>query len=459
MRQTEMAMRILGGMQRWYASMAVVLMAAVCPAFRESYAILPQQGDGSESPLVLEKPLKVRLRTQSDGVLKGDLLTWDGEGFSGTFTPKPAQHRWVELIGADLARTYKLLMDQQSAGQWINLGKLLLIVPESTKAAETAFKSALALDRTLGPQIETARTEAAEVKRLASHEKLLETLPIGRDYGSQRWEVLSAEQQVEAVAQMRTDAEQVCRDVGASVELLETDFFLCYSELPRSETQRWGSELDAMYRRVARDFSIPPDLNLFWGKAVIFIFPSRDRFVAAEAAAFQQVLPPGVMGLCHMRGPKVFVNMFRQSDDMAFASVLVHETVHGIMHRFLTPIHLPTWADEGFSEYVAATSFSGSPTDRTRRPQALEFIRSGNPIGPIMEMDYQSGSWPGPDAIGYAIGYVTVELMIRDRPTKFGDWVRAVKAGKDWRQALTEDFGAKPADLAARAQEFYRTND
>ncbi len=56
-------------------------------------------------------------------------------------------------------------------------------------------------------------------------------------------------------------------------------------------------------------------------------------------------------------------------------------------------------------------------------------------------------------------GYLLVELMVRDRPGAFGAWVRAVKRGKPWEQALAEDFGVTRAQLVDTFVRYYRVND
>ena len=76
-----------------------------------------------------------------------------------------------------------------------------------------------------------------------------------------------------------------------------------------------------------------------------------------------------------------------------------------------------------------------------------------------MALSGQDGTWPGDNAIGYSVGYLLVDLMIADRPQKFGAWVKAVKGGKPWQQALAEDFGVDAARLALSASQWYRTND
>ena len=125
------------------------------------------------------------------------------------------------------------------------------------------------------------------------------------------------------------------------------------------------------------------------------------------------------------------------------------------MHRFITPARLPTWANEGFAEYIASRAFPGSPVDGNRRQQGLAYIRQSGDLQRIMKMSYRDGTWPGDQGVGYSVGYLLCDLMIREHPQGFVDWVRAVKAGKNWREALETQFGAHPDKFAAVAYEWY----
>ena len=141
-------------------------------------------------------------------------------------------------------------------------------------------------------------------------------------------------------------------------------------------------------------------------------------------------------------------------------ATLVHEASHGFMHRYGSPARLPSWADEGYAEYVAAESFPNSTTKDDRKPQGLQWIRSGtNDVLNVLHMNYEDGSWPGPDAIGYAIGYLTVDYLIQTNHQAFGEWVKDVKGGLSWEEALKKRFGWSITQLAQAVKARYRARD
>jgi hypothetical protein len=319
-------------------------------------------------------------------------------------------------------------------------------------AAASEAKSKIAAARTRGAD---KLVDAEHDFRIAKHSEMSSRIP-KTDGGTAPWPVLTRDEHEAAVAAMKKRAEEICQVSGMQAIPVETRYFLLYAATKREAVEECARSLDAMYEKVLELFGIPAGLNLFWGKAVILLQPSEEKFRLVEQAAFGAMVPRGVVGLCHQVGPQVYVNIFWTDDQDRFDSTLLHETVHGIVHRYHSPARLPDWANEGLSEYIAAVSFKTSPVDKERRPQALDFIRGGGNVAEVMRYNYRDGSWPGPNAIGYAVGYVIVELMIRQQPDRFGAWLRAIKGGKDWEAALVEDFGYTVDQFGARAVDFYK---
>ena len=428
----------------------------------------PQQsteGD-SEEKRVLAEPAKVAFRLiEGNAIVQGTIESWDRDGVHGSF----GTHAWDEIQLSTFRRLFQRVMDRKDARDWLLFGELQLrrSEEEADRHAKIAFDRAGRLDPGLTAEIDAARERALEVdrvrnerERMRAAEQLRDGLPEGVEWNARPWPTLTDAEQSDAIEEMKTASDELLTRAGyPGVEPVETRYFLLYSDLSPRRTAVLARDLDEMYDEVGRILGLPEGLNLFWGKASVLICSSQDQFKLIEAQAFNQMTPDGVAGLCHCIGPRVFVNMYHSGDEYAFAAVLVHETVHGIMHRYLSPQRLPTWANEGFSEYVAARAFRGSPVDAGRRPQALQYIRNGGSIPDVMSMNYQDGSWPGPNAIGYAVGYVMCDLMIREQPGGFAAWVHAVKAGKPWRDALTEEFGASPGRLAEVIREWHLSND
>jgi hypothetical protein len=431
-------------------------------------------GEATEETAPPFEPFRVRFRLRDGIQVTGEITGWDREGIDGSF----ARREWTEIDYEDVWILYRRVMDQESVIEWVDLGRVLLFIaldePKAEKWAERAFRRAERageddpeLDERYAPdliaetraELEDERRHRKKVADAARAERLRVDYPEGRSWGNSIWPPLTASQQEDATATMRDDAERILEKAGLLIAPVETDYFLFYSDMPRQETARWANELDLMYKKLAERFRLPEGENIFWGKAVIFVFTERDRFRMVEAESFGQLVTDWVEGLCHPIGPKVFVSFYRPPQDAKFATILVHETAHGFMHRYITPRRLPAWANEGIADYLASVLFRNSPVDFSRRRRGLEFIRSGGDVDAILDWRYADGSWPGPETVGYDVGYLLIELMIRDRPAPFEAWVRAIKRGKPWEQALEEDFGVTRAQLVETFVRYYRVND
>ena len=419
----------------------------------------------------LKKPVQLKFRTRDGKRVSGKVVAFDSDAFEGASTGEDALPRtkWSNVHIDDLESLASKILDEKDVDELILKGELLMSIGR-VKAADAAFdradRSAKSLKGAAASEakskIAAARTRGADKLvdaehdfRIAKHTEMSSRIP-KTDGGIAPWPVLTRDEHEAAVAAMKKRAEEICKVSGMQAIPVETRYFLLYAATKREAVEECARSLDAMYEKVLELFGIPAGLNLFWGKAVILLQPSEEKFRLVEQAAFGAMVPRGVVGLCHQVGPQVYVNIFWTDDQDRFDSTLLHETVHGIVHRYHSPARLPDWANEGLSEYIAAVSFKTSPVDKERRPQALDFIRGGGNVAEVMRYNYRDGSWPGPNAIGYAVGYVIVELMIRQQPDRFGAWLRAIKGGEDWEAALVEDFGYTVDQFGARAVDFYK---
>ena len=449
------------------AAICAFLIAGIPLHAQENPQAGPESAD-RESRQV-EQVIKIAFRLEGEvGMVRGTIESWGSDGLKGSF----GGHDWDELDDSSLRRIYQRLMDRRSSTDWVLLGELQLRRdgPVAERNAGMAFKRALQLEPTVAPEVEEDwqrvalyKEERAELERIRAAEQLREGLPEGVNWTATPWPTLTDEEQDAAIAEMERHSRELLHRAGfPDAQPIHSEYFLVYSDLNPAMTARITRDLDLMYAQLAKLLGLPgaggKPLNLFWGKASIIICQDEDQFRLIEAQAFNQMTPPGVVGLCHCIGPKVFVNTFHDPDADKFASVLIHETVHGIMHRFITPARLPTWANEGFAEWVANQAVPGH-VDASRRPQGLDFVRRGGNLAEVMAMSYQAGTWPGPNAVGYAVGYILVDLLIEKNPREFADWVRSIKAGEPWRQAFEKQFGVPADALAVRARQWFMTND
>ena len=89
----------------------------------------------------------------------------------------------------------------------------------------------------------------------------------------------------------------------------------------------------------------------------------------------------------------------------------------------------------------------------------MRAIRAGASVRPIFNLGYGSKDWPGPENIGATFGYLTVVALYRLYPEQTVQWIRAMKFGVPWVEALFETVGLTPDQLASIVNQYWRVND
>ena len=410
----------------------------------------------------LPEPIKVRFKL-IDGVrVTGLMREWDKNGINGSF----GRREWTELDVDDVWKLYQKVMEKENAQQWVDLGAVLLVMAEGESKAEKAFDHAIRIDPASTDAIQTARDHAEEVKR--KHLQELEDIkaqqlntksPETGPWSADPWPVLTLDLRINALNELKSEAKLIAQQSALQLKPIETAHFLLYSDIPRLSAAKWARMLERTYDEVASLVGPFDSDNIFWGKALVYIFKDQDRFRLVEAETFKQLVPLKVKGLCHAVGPKVYISCYESSDKSQLARTLVRESVYGIMHRVRSAKRLPAWANQGFAEYIVSKVIE-DPTidDRLRRP-ALDFIRSGGNVAAVVSLQYEDESFPGPYDIGNAIGYLLVDLMIREKPDGFRAWAQAIKKGSEWPEALREKFGSSPRTLVETFVQYYKVNN
>jgi hypothetical protein len=335
-----------------YAILAVFTLiwplSAISVAHSEGHAIDEVQsveGD-QDAPAGVKVQFKLR-----DGItISGVMTAWDESGIDGTF----GRRLWRDIRPRDIVRLHRHFIDRDDADDWIALGRRLLLVglddPKSTTFAEQMFATALAKDTTCADRIDAARTlvederaRRAAIAAKAEAERLRTMTPEAHPWPADPWPKLNPSERDSADKIMRADAAAMLKKAGMTLAPVESRYFLLYTDLSRREAATWIKELDLMYGRLAAQFLVEPGENVFWGKAVVFVFTERDRFQLVEAESFQHLPPEWESGVCHPVGPKVFLCLHRTPDTPTFSRTLAphrHARLHAPARDAQTPPRL-----------------------------------------------------------------------------------------------------------------------
>lgn len=399
----------------------------------------------------LEKPVKV-ITTRLDGSkLNGNVTEYDAGGFTLVSAGDVSQQvKWADLAPARAYDVFdKLLTPSGTAAEWVAAGAIIFKLKDGASSADKAFARALKLDPSVKGSIDLAKDAASakagparagggagpgseddtemlgEVKGATSRDEVLKKL----------WGPQTDADQAAAVAELKKWAGDVKKVKDESMRLLETKYFLFYSDLKPQEAQNWASLLDKMYARLADLFAVPKGQNLFRGKALVFVFAKEEDYHKFQADS-HGTSSLGSLGMCHSY-PNGFVHIgfFRQKEELEFASLLVHESVHGFLHRYRSHHRIPSWANEGLAEVIASELVPQPKKAKERKDYAAYFMRT-NQMGPsFFDLSHII-------AEQYPVAENLTVFMIQQNKRGYVAMINAVKDGMPIDEAMEKKFGA-----------------
>lgn len=227
-------------------------------------------------------------------------------------------------------------------------------------------------------------------------------------------------------------------------ELHETQYFLFFTNMPHGQVKTYIDKLDAMYQELGRMFGLVPGTNIWRGKCVVIAFTEKVDFQHAEVQVMRQ--PPGTtaQGLCHQPGDgRIVVTCYRGSDPAFFACLLVHETTHGFVHLYRSNGRIPSWLNEGLAEWVASTVVPESTAVARRQQLAIPRLQGSGRMEGMFDNPGNIEPWQ------YGVASSLADFLIQTNPQAYGGLFTLIKEGDTWQNALREQYGVSPQELAA----------
>jgi len=261
---------------------------------------------------------------------------------------------------------------------------------------------------------------------------------------SNAWPELSREEHQQAISRLRAFGDEAREMVNGSIGLLETEYFLFYSNLEVAEARQWAGLLDRMYKRLGKLFGIGKQENLWLGKAVIFVFTDRVDFVNFEVTMFQNPVATSTAGLCHTRSDgRVVIAFYRQSNEMDFAGLLVHESVHGFLHRYRSPVHISSWANEGLAELISYELVPKSQWVPRKYQRAKKELKKLGHMGGDFFDAKQIKPWQ------YGVAFSLARFMVKQNKRNYVSFINGIKDGLPWEKSLESRYGVPLSRLVA----------
>ena len=249
------------------------------------------------------------------------------------------------------------------------------------------------------------------------------------------WPELTTEAHAKMIKRLKAFSDQTTEKINNNLRLLETKYFLFYTDLPNAEARKWAHLLDKMYNRLCKLFGIEKGTNIWYGKALILVF-SQENDYRRFWPVMMDVAPGDSAGMCYSYGDgRVVIAFYRQPHEMDFATVLVHESVHGFLHRYRSPERIVSWANEGLAEVIAYELVpKGTWIPRKEQRAKKEMKKRGNMGGDFFSAEHIDG-WQ------YGVASGLTAYMIKQHKKGYVAFINGIKGGTPWEKSLAKNYG------------------
>jgi hypothetical protein len=274
--------------------------------------------------------------------------------------------------------------------------------------------------------------------RLEHQRMVTERLSASRD---RYWKPLTPDEQEAFMVEHR----QFLANVSTSMphiqfRLVETEFFLFYTNLPPAEVNGYIVYLDAMYQELCKAFGLSSEKNIWCGKCVVIAFGGAADYFQFETAVMANPESAGTQGMCHQSSDGNVIFAGYKGDNGFFGHVLVHETSHGFVHRYLSTARAPSWLNEGISDWLADVIVKGDSIPRRQKMSAVHVARTGG-WGDFLTTNRIDGEH-------YGAASTLVQILISlDKGRQFRQFFDGIKEGKPADESLKDSFGISYQDL------------
>ena len=414
----------------------------------------------------VDPPQRIKVAKLDGTDVLGQITSYDDKEFEVMDAKKQTFKVAGEELPADvIMNLHDRLVRKGSGEQWLNLGKKLLTMPGGRAPAERAFQKALKADPNLKNQVDEAKKNAhltppapppnpnapritpTDIRRGTTQPGTVvdPTDPSKPVVGPQqvgpidpsKWGKQTPEEMAAAVAELKKFADETKQKINPKLALYETQFFLFYSDLSAAEARHWASLLDRMYDRLAFLFGIPKGENLWRGKALVFVFQQDSDYHAFQMKMHDKTMAVGTAGMCHTYGNgDVHIAFYRQPNELDFAHVLVHESVHGFLHRYRSPIDIPSWINEGLAEVIATELVPRPGLTQASTAQARQDLQTRRDLEKMFEQEHIV-AWQ------YSVARTLTQFMIEQSRKGYVEFINGIKDDQRWEDALTEKYGVR----------------
>jgi len=296
---------------------------------------------------------------------------------------------------------------------------------------------------TESPTKRVSPEERGQQRAAEEHEKWLGRLA-ARDI--EPWSKLTEAEHETAIKTHKERYEKVAA-LLPGLRLFETEHFLFCTNIDPQQVGGFIASLDRMYAWMQQTYGIAKSESVWRGKASIFAFARESEFVAFERQFMKNNVQPGTAGLCHFDGRRnVCIAVHQGTDVDYFGVVLVHETSHGFIHCYKTPVRVPSWVNEGMAEVIASLMVPTSKGVARKEKQFLKALQSvpAPRLGEeffVVDKNIPFNRYGGASSM--------TRFLLQSNERSYVRFINLLKEGVPWEEALDKTYHATKEQLVA----------
>ncbi len=323
---------------------------------------------------------------------------------------------------------------------------------KKSKAAEKAEKgkksSSSKEKNTTGKKVKGKKAEPVEEDTRTPEEKEQERMAYYKETGIWLWPELTEEQFEAEIQRQKNYLEEIKAKFPGTI-YYESEHFFYLTNAPKPIAEECLKYLEAMFARLCQMFDFPKDAKVWSGKCIVCAFAMQQQFLQFEQEFFQSTANQftGASGLAHTSSDgQVLISLYygdisKMEKRWQFIGVLVHETTHGFVHRYRARQGIPLWLNEGMADFMAGVIVPADIQCRLKQQSGLKMMRQTGSVGGLMQADSQLDAWQ------YGVASGLVGFIFKSKPQGFKTFLDEIKDGKDWIDALKDNYNCTPEEL------------
>ena len=287
------------------------------------------------------------------------------------------------------------------------------------------------------------KRELAVQRAAEEHEKWLARLDAR---GLKPWPKLTQQEHKAAIVAHKKRYQEVAA-LLPSLQLFETEHFLFCTNIPPQQVGVFITSLDRMYSWMQTTYGISQNEKVWRGKASVFAFVHEEEFAAFERRFMKNQPQPGTAGLCHYDSDRnVCIAVHQGTSADYFGVVLVHETSHGFIHCYKTPVRVPSWVNEGMAEVIASLMVPSSKGVQSKEKKFLQALQSVPEPRLGKEFFEVNKNIP---FNRYGGASSMTRFLLQTDQQKYVRFINLLKEGMPWEEALAASYNATKEQLVA----------